>query len=319
MSYIITGASGFVGGHLIEHILKNDPEAFISCLDLVEPDYSFLDEKMRSSINFIKADLLSESDLVKTLESAHPRFIIHLASFSSVAYSWHHPIESFMNNSNIFLNLLEAVRSVDSHIRVLSVGSSEQYGIVSPEMLPLKETAPQNPVSPYAVARVAQEHMGSVFAKGFMLDIVTTRSFNHFGPRQNEKFVLSGFARQAAEIKKGKREPFIYAGDLGIIRDFIDVRDVVKAYLLLLNNGMSGEVYNVCSGTGRTVMECLKTLILIADIKCEIKKSDALVRPVDNPVIIGDNGKITALTGWSPEIPFESGLTDLFEYWMAKL
>lgn len=319
MSYLITGASGFVGGHLIEHIFRNDSEAVITCMDLIEPDYSFLDEEIGSSISFIKADLLSMSDLLKTLESVCPRFIIHLASFSSVAYSWQHPIESFMNNSNIFLNLLEAVKAVDPCIRVLSVGSSEQYGIVTPEMLPLRETAPQNPVSPYAVARVAQEQMGSVFAHGFKLDIVSTRSFNHFGQRQDERFVLSGLARQVARIKKGRQEPVIRAGDIRIIRDFIDVRDVVRAYLLLLRKGTSGEVYNVCSGTGRTIAECLNTLIRIADVGCGITKADALVRPVDNPVIVGDNGKINARTGWSPEISFESGLTDLFEYWMAKL
>jgi GDP-4-dehydro-6-deoxy-D-mannose reductase len=259
------------------------------------------------------------SDLLKTLESARPRFIIHLASFSSVAYSWQNPIESFMNNSNIFLNLLEAVKTLDPRIRVLSVGSSEQYGIVDPETLPLRETSPQNPVSPYAVARVAQEQMGTVFAHGFKLDIVSTRSFNHFGPRQNERFVLSGFARQAAQIKKGQREPIMHAGDIDLIRDFIDVRDVVKAYLLLLRQGASGEVYNVCSGTGRTIAECLNTLMRIADIRCEIRKTDSLVRPVDNPVIVGDNSKIHSRTGWSPGISFESGLTDLFEYWMSRL
>lgn len=318
MNYFITGASGFVGGHLIELILKENSRATITCLDLLDPNFFFLDEETSRSISFIKADLLSMSDIIKIIESAQPRFIIHLASLSSVAYSWRHPVESFMNNSNIFLNLLEAVRVVNPHIRVLSVGSSEQYGIVSPDMLPLKETAPQNPVSLYAVARVAQELMSSVYAKGFTLDIVSTRSFNHFGPRQSEGFVLSGFARQIAEIKKGKRKPVIYTGDLGIIRDFIDVRDVAKAYLLLLRKGMSGEVYNVCSGTGRTLLECLKALIGIADIECEIARSDALVRPVDNPVIVGDNIKITAVTGWSPSIPFEAGLRDLVKYWMEK-
>ncbi len=118
----------------------------------------------------------------------------------------------------IFLNLLEAVKQVNPEIRILSVGSSEQYGIVSADKIPLKETEPPNPVSPYAVARVAQEYMASVYVKGFKLDIVITRSFNHFGPRQDERFVLSGFAKQVAEIKKGNRKPVIYAGDLSIIK-----------------------------------------------------------------------------------------------------
>lgn len=319
MKYVITGASGFVGGHLIEHICRQDQRPMITCLDLIEPDYSYLEREIRASIQFIRADLLTYGELLRIIGTARPDFIIHLASFSSVAYSWQHPIESFMNNSNIFLNLIEAVRTVNPRIRVLSVGSSEQYGIVSMEMVPLKETSPQNPVSPYAVARVAQEHMGSVYAKGFKLDIVNTRSFNHFGPRQDEKFVLSGFARQAAEIKKGKREPVIYAGEFGIIRDFIDVRDVVKAYLLLLDKGVSGEVYNVCSGIGRTLEDCLHNLIQIAGIECEIKRAEELIRPVDNPIIIGDNAKIKEKTGWSPETPFEITLRDTYEYWMSKI
>jgi GDP-4-dehydro-6-deoxy-D-mannose reductase len=132
MSYVITGASGFVAGHLIEHIFRGCPGAVLTCLDVAEPDYSFLGKEARNSIRFVKADLLSESALLKTLESARPSCVIHLAAYSSVAYSWQHPIESFMNNSNIFLNLLEAVRVVDPDIRVLSVGSSEQYGVGPP-------------------------------------------------------------------------------------------------------------------------------------------------------------------------------------------
>ncbi len=318
MKYVITGASGFVGGHLIDHICRSDPGPAITCLDLIEPDYSYLEQEIRASIQFIKADLLTDGELLRIIGTARPDFIIHLASFSSVAYSWQHPIESFRNNSNIFLNLLEAVRAVNPGIRILGIGSSEQYGSVLPERMPLKETDPQNPVSPYAVARVAQELMASVYVKGFGLDIVSTRSFNHFGPRQDDRFVLSGLARQAADIKKGKAAPVICTGNLDIVRDFTDVRDVVRAYLFLLKRGATGEVYNVCNGTGRTIGECLETLLGIAGINCEIKKSDELLRPVDNPIIVGDNARIKDRTGWSPKITFDTGLTDLFAYWMAQ-
>jgi GDP-4-dehydro-6-deoxy-D-mannose reductase len=319
LKYFITGASGFVAGHLIEAIFENNPQEQVFALDLTEPAYDFLDTERRRSVRYIKADLLDLDNVVGALGASRPHYVIHLAASSSVAHSWQHPAESFKNNLNIFLNLLEAVRQVNSGIRILSVGSSEQYGIVSSERLPLKEVDPPNPISPYAVARVAQENLASVYVKGYKMDIVSTRSFNHFGPRQDSRFVLPGFARQITEIKKGRRRPTIQVGDLNIVRDFTDVRDIVKAYLLLLNKGMAGEIYNVCSGTGRTLEDCLKRLVGIADVECEIQKAGELLRPVDNPVIIGDNTKIKELTGWSPGIPFEVTLRDTYEYWMSKI
>jgi GDP-4-dehydro-6-deoxy-D-mannose reductase len=161
--------------------------------------------------------------------------------------------------------------------------------------------------------------MASVYVKGFKMDIVITRSFNHFGPRQDDRFVLSSFAKQVAEIKKGNREPGIHVGDLSIVRDFTDVRDIVKAYLSLLDKGIAGEIYNVCSGTGRTIKDCLNLLIEIASVRCEIQKTEDLIRPIDNPVIVGDNTKIKELTGWSPGILFEVTLRDTYEYWMSKM
>lgn len=319
MKYVITGASGFVAGHLIESIFKNDPDAQITAMDLSEPDYLFIDLSLRKSVAYANVDLLSINNLIKILDKSNPHYIIHLAAFSSVAYSWQKPIECFNNNFNIFLNVLEAVKMVNPKIRILSVGSSEQYGIVSHDKLPLKETEQPNPVSPYAVARVAQEYMASVYVKGFHIDVVSTRSFNHFGPRQDERFVLSSFAKQIAEVKTGLRDPLIHVGDLSIIRDFIDVRDVVRAYLMLLQNGVAGEIYNICSGTGRTLQECLENLIQIAGVNCEFKREEKLLRPVDNPIIIGDNNKLRERTGWSPEIPFKTTLQDSYYYWLHKL
>jgi GDP-4-dehydro-6-deoxy-D-mannose reductase len=319
LNYIITGASGFVAGHLIETIFAGDSEAKVTGIDLSKPDYFFLDRKFHDSVIFVKADLLNNDDILRVIERAEPHYIIHLAAYSSVAYSWQNPVISFNNNFNIFLNLLEAVKQFNPRIRVLSIGSSEQYGIVSADKIPLKETEAPNPISPYAVARVAQEYMASVYVKGFELDIVSTRSFNHFGPRQDERFVLSGFARQAAEIKKGIRKPVIHVGDLNVIRDFTDVRDVSKAYLSLLAKGMPGETYNVCSGIGRKIIDCLNLLIETAGIQCKVQKSEELMRPVDNPIIVGDNAKLKERTGWFSQTPFEITLHDLYEYWMSRI
>lgn len=319
LNYIITGASGFVAGHLIEAIVEADHNAVIFGLDLTKPSYSFLERETRSSIRFIQANLLDYPDVVSAINTAQPHYIIHLAAFSSVAYSWQNPIMSFNNNLNIFLHLLEAVREVKAKCRILSVGSSEQYGNVPPHLIPLRETDPQNPVSPYAVARVAQEYMLAVYVKGFHLDIIATRSFNHFGPRQDDRFVLSSFAKQIAGIRKGLREPLIHTGDLGIIRDFIDVRDVAKAYIALLRKGICGEIYNVCSGSGKNLGDCLHRLIALAGIECEITRDQELIRPVDNPIIIGDNTKLRKATGWTPEIPFETTLRDSYQYWLSNL
>jgi GDP-4-dehydro-6-deoxy-D-mannose reductase len=318
MNYLITGASGFVGGHLVEAILKEDPESQIEVIDLKEPDYYFIDEGLRHLVRFIKVDLTESDDVRKTVKRSEADFVIHLAAFSSVAYSWQNPVDCFKNNANIFLNLLEAVRYGASKSRILSVGSSEQYRIVSGDKIPLKETCPPNPVSPYAVARVAQEHMAGVYTKGFNLNIVSTRSFNHLGPRQDDRFVLSNFAKQVVAIKKGMQSPVINVGDLSVVRDFIDVRDVVKAYIALLKKGETGEAYNVCSGVGRSLKDCLDMLIKVAGVDCEVKKTIERTRPVDNPLIVGDNIKIRNTTGWFPQIPFETALKDLYHYWEEK-
>lgn len=318
MIYLITGASGFVGGHLVEAILKEDPESQITVIDLKEPDYYFIEKGLRHLVRFMKVDLTESDEVMKAVKRAEADFVIHLAAFSSVTYSWQNPVDCFKNNANIFLNLLEAVRCVSSKARILSVGSSEQYGIVDKTRIPLKETASFNPISPYAVARVAQEHMAGVYTKGFHLNIVSTRSFNHFGPRQDDRFVLSSFAKQVAAIKKKVQAPVIKVGDLSVVRDFIDVRDVAKAYLALLKKGETGEVYNVCSGVGRSLKNCVDMLIKVAGIECEIKKTIERTRPVDNPVIVGDNAKIRNTTGWFPQIPFETTLKDLYRDWETR-
>jgi GDP-4-dehydro-6-deoxy-D-mannose reductase len=155
------------------------------------------------------------------------------------------------------------------------------------------------------------EYVAAVYAKGFQLDIINTRSFNHFGARQDTRFVLPGFAKQIVEIKKGNQEPVIHAGDVTVIRDFTDVRDVVRAYIALLHKGISGEIYNVCSGTGRTIQECVKLMMKIAGIDCEIRVEKKFMRPVDNPIIIGSNSKIKDHTGWFPEIAFDAALHHL--------
>ena len=203
---------------------------------------------------------------------------------------------------------------------MLSVGSSEEYGNVNASNLPLKENGPLNPISPYAVARVSQEMLSRVFADGYGMDIVMTRSFNHMGAGQKDIYAVSSFAKQLVESKnRGDKTCKLVVGDVSIIRDFVDVRDVVKAYYLLLKHGSRGETYNVCKGEGIALSELIRMMAKILNVSVEISINKDLFRPKDNHKIVGSNKKIFEAVGWSPKIPLEDSLKDIIDYWGSKL
>jgi GDP-4-dehydro-6-deoxy-D-mannose reductase len=224
-----------------------------------------------------------------------------------------------MNNTNIFLNIIDTVRLNDFTARVLSVGSSEQYGIVSEQDLPLHEKSPQNPANPYAVARVAQEQLARIYAEGYGLDICCTRSFNHCGPGQSERFVVSSIVRQFVQIAHGIQEPVIHIGNGSIVRDFIDVRDVVAGYDLLLSKGKRGEVYNICSSQGQAIKDIVTLLSDMFGIRIEIHEEQNQIRPIDNPRIVGSYQKMYNNLGWEPKITFEQSLKSIYQYWDQRL
>lgn len=309
--YLITGCSGFVGQYLIAHIIENEPDAVITGVDI--NDY-----KNEGDLNFYNINLLDSDSTTELISSANPDYLIHLASFSSVAYSWENPIESFKNNTNIFLNILEAVHRKSPKSKILSVGSSEEYGIVDETFLPLSEKYRLNPVSPYAVARVSQEQLSIVYAKAYDLDIVCTRTFNHIGPGQLENFVISSIGKQFAEIIKGT-EDTLKIGNTTAVRDFLDVRDVVKAYYLLLKKGKSGEVFNICSGKGHTIDNIINMYKEMTGQNPVIENLNTLMRPIDNKIVIGSNEKIVSEIGWSPEIDIYKSLTDILNYWSDRI
>jgi GDP-4-dehydro-6-deoxy-D-mannose reductase len=258
--------------------------------------------------------------LIKLIYNYQPDYILHLASYSSVAYSWVNPVESFANNTNIFLNLVEQVRVLGLKCRILSVGSSEEYGRVNPGLLPLHEDLFANPLSPYAVARVSQEMLSKVYCNSLGSDIIITRSFNHIGPHQSEVFVISSFAKKLVAIKHSNlHNKQITVGNINIVRDFVDVRDVVKAYDLLLHSGRKGEVYNVCSGVGISIKQVLEQMMAILNLKVEPVVDENLVRPADNEIIIGSYNKINKETGWEPKIKFNDSLADVINYWANKI
>ncbi len=317
--YIITGFSGFVSRHFLLYLEKNKIDSIVLGVDITEPllaDLIFEHVKW----SFIKINLLHKNKLKKVINDFNPNYIIHLASYSSVAYSWKEPVLSFQNNTNIFLSLLDTIRLANINCRILSVGSSEEYGNVNIDDLPLKEESYLNPTSPYAVARVSQELLSKIYVDGYDLDIVNTRSFNHIGPYQQDIFVISSFAKQLVKIKRKElKNGKLLTGDISIIRDFLDVRDVVEAYYLLCKKGGKGEIYNICSGKGYTLKEIINKMTEILNINIIVVQSKNLMRPINNRAIIGSNKKIRKQLNWNIKYTLKDSLCDIIEYWETEV
>lgn len=310
---LITGFSGFVSRHFLTYLQDNDCDVEVYGVDLRPPAFD-LTAFHRMKITYQTVNLLDMESVKSFLNQIRPDYILHLASFSSVAYSWKHPIECFQNNTNIFLNIIAAVQELQLACRVLSVGSSEEYGNVAEQDLPLREDAGLLPCSPYAVARVAQEMLSRVYADSYGVDIVMTRSFNHIGPWQDTRFVVPGFISRIAAIRNsGEAHGVIATGDLSIVRDFVDVRDVVRAYYDLLLHGRPGELYNVCSGIGNRLSDIVEMIARILEVDIDTVVNPEYVRPNDNHVIIGSYEKINMDIGWRPLIPIGRTIADMVD------
>jgi GDP-4-dehydro-6-deoxy-D-mannose reductase len=218
------------------------------------------------------------------------------------------------------LNLLEALRDFPQPPRFLVIGTSEEYGLVHADELPITETNPLRPLSPYAVSKVAQDLMGYQYFKSYGLPIIRTRAFNHEGPRRGEVFVTSNFAKQVAEIERGLRDPTIFVGDLKPKRDYSDVRDIVRGYWLLLEHGEPGEVYNLCSGRPWAIQQVLDFFLEHSRMKgISVEVDPARLRPSDVMILEGDSTKIQKAVGWEVQIPFERTLTDLLDHWRQRI
>ncbi len=309
---LITGISGFVGRHFLKFLSEQREECKVCGIDIRIPSYDVEEYKKKLGLKIEVVDLLNISAVREIIEAFQPNYILHLASFSSVAYSWKHPADSFVNNTNIFLNLVTAVRETCPDCRILSIGSSEEYGNVTEDDIPLRENMSTAPVSPYAVARVSQEMLSRLYVLHYGMDIVMTRSFNHIGPWQDERFVIPSFIMRSLELKKkGLSEGTIETGDVSIIRDFVDVRDVVRAYWLLLKKGKRGELYNVCSGNGHKLSDLIDMIGDILDIRIHTKTNPDFIRPGDNQIVIGDHSKMSVGLNWKPDYDLKKTLCDM--------
>lgn len=297
MKALITGSSGFVGRYLKAELANYGYEVY--GLDIKGTDYI---------ADILDKDLLA--DIIRTIE---PDCIFHLAGQASVGLSWKDPQLTFNLNVNGTLNLLEAVRNLQKNVRTLIIGSSDSYGFVLPELCPITEDTPSNPMNPYGVAKLSQEKMVLVYQKAYNLDIVLTRSFNHTGPGQAQGFVIPDFAAQIARIEQGAA-PVIKVGNLEVKRDFSDVRDVVRAYRLLIEKGKTAEIYNVGSGRAYLISDLLNQLIAYSPIDIQVKRDPLKMRPVELKIIQSNINKLHQDTGFTPSYEIGQTLLDTLNY-----
>jgi GDP-4-dehydro-6-deoxy-D-mannose reductase len=305
----ITGATGFVGRHLTRHLQDRRVGISGTC---------FPDEPGPEDKEICRLDLRSAPRLSAVLDRARPDWIFHLAAQSNVRRSWEDRQETLETNVIGTSNLYEAARRSAPSARLLFISSSDVYGAVSPGERDFREDDPVQAVSPYAFSKIAGELLSRFYVQVEKLDIVIARSFPHTGPGQAPDFVFSDWARQVARIEKGLAEPVITTGNLAVRRDYSDVRDVVRAYALLMEKGRAGEVYNICSGRTVSLSEALETLLSLSKLRVEVRHDPAKLRKTDIPFLGGDGAKLRGETGWQAEIPLEKTLRDLLEDWRAR-
>lgn len=318
MKALITGITGFAGSHLADYILGEHRDCEVYGTMRWRSRTENLRE-IESKIQLIDCDLRDSSSVKKLIERVEPDRIFHLAAQSFVPSSWNAPAESLTTNILGQLNIFEAVRALNLDPWIQIACSSEEYGMVYENELPIKETNPLRPLSPYAVSKVGQDYLGYQYCQSFGMKVIRTRAFNHDGPRRGDVFVSSNFAKQLVAIEKGKKPPIIEVGNLEARRDFSDVRDIVRAYWLALDgNCEPGEAYNICSGIDWCIRDVLDKLIEMSGQKVEVREDPARLRPSDVPVLLGDVSKFNKATGWTISIPYEQTLQDMLDYWRAE-
>lgn len=309
---LIIGAAGFVGNYLISH-LQNDRKWSLSITKL--PDQTIL----KNDTDIYDLDILNIDKIINLLNEVRPDYIFHLAAQSSVSVSWKNPTMTVDINVNGTINLLDAIRTLNHKPKTLLIGSSEEYGRIKPQEIPVNEQTILRPGNIYAVTKAAQNMIGQIYSNAYDMDIVMVRAFNHIGPNQSSVFVVSDFCKQVAEIEANKKEPIIYVGNISAKRDFTDVRDVVRAYSLLIEHGKKGEIYNVGSANSVSIEQVLNIILSMSKEKISIKVDDKKLRPLDVPEVKADIEKLVACTGWKKTIPLETTIADTLSYWRKNV
>ena len=310
MKALITGVNGFVGGYLSDLLLAEGVEVYGTKLA-----WEAVNADLPAAVKVLDVDITIEAQVLEVINTAQPDYIFHLAAQSSVALSWKKPQMTMEVNINGTINILEAVRQTGLKTRLLLIGSSEQYGIIKPQEIPVKETHSLEPSNPYAISKITQELIAQQYVKSYGMDIILVRAFNHIGPRQTPAFVVSDFAKRIAEMEKGKLDPVLMVGNLEAQRDFTDVRDIVRAYVQIMQKGTSGEIYNVGSGKSYRVREVLDILLNLSKVEIKVETDPTRLRPSDMPIIECDNTKLKNITSWSTSYDIRDTLQDVLNYW----
>ena len=304
MRTLITGSSGFVGRHLCRYLLQERPGQELYGIGISTHSLS--------GVQLQNLDLCEEVATKDYIAALQPTTIYHLAAQAFVPLSFQKPWETLANNIHAQLNVLTACLELPKPPRIVIVSSGEIYGNVRSADLPLGETAPLRPASPYSVSKAAQDLLASQYHISHRLPILRARPFNHFGPGQDARFMAADFARQIAHMETGA-PAILKVGNLTTRRDFTDVRDIVRAYVLIAERGEAGAVYNIASGVSRSAKDVARVLRGLTPIRFRVEVQKSRLRPADTPDVVGDASRLCAATGWSPEITFEQSLRDLLD------
>jgi GDP-4-dehydro-6-deoxy-D-mannose reductase len=311
---LITGVAGFVGGHLAEAIhAGTDWEVWGTILAPTDRAH------VVDGVTAVETDLRDPEAVRAVVEQARPDYVFHLAGQAYVPQSWADPWDTYQTNIRSQLNLLEAISQLGLAARIMIVGSNEEYGLVQVDDLPITEDTPLRPNSPYSVSKIAQDFMGLQYFLDRRLPVIRLRPFNHIGPRQNDRFVAPSFAKQIVEIERGLKPPVLKLGNMAAQRDFTDVRDMVRAYILAVMHGEPGEVYNIGSGRARSVREMLDIMLTASPIKIDEETDPAKFRPSDVPISVCDPTKFKRQTGWEPRLSFEQTCVDILTDWRQRI
>lgn len=312
---LVTGIAGFAGSHLAAYLLRH---AACEVHGIVHRhDWRILD--LREQLTLWRGDLRNPLWVSEVIQKVQPDYLLHLAAWSDVGGSWEQPWTTFELNVQTQLSLLEAVRKQAPTCHVLVVGSNEMYGKIEPGDLPIDEETPLRPHNPYGVSKAAQDLMAQQYFFSYGLHVVRVRAFNQVGPGQSDDFAAPAFARQVAEIESGQRPPIVRVGNLSAQRDFTDVRDMVRAYWLAAQQGAPGAAYNVGRGEPRSIQSVLDFLLGAATRRIEVESDPSRLRPSDVPVSYCDARRFQAISGWRPEISFETSLTDVLNDWRQRV
>ena len=318
MRVLITGITGMVGSHLADYILSQQPGTEIFGVKRWRSNLENI-AHITDQITLIDAELCDPSACTALIDTVRPDIIFHLAANSFVLDSWTNPGNTIHGNIGMQLNLFEAIRMLKLDPVIQIACSSEEYGKIHPDEIPVTEKNPLRPLSPYAVSKVGQDMLGYQYFESYGMKIIRTSAFNHEGPRRGEVFVTSSFAKQIAEIEAELKPPVLFVGNLDSRRDWTDVRDVVRAYWMAVTAGTAGEDYVIASGVSRSVRDMLDFLLTLTDAKIEVRTDPKRMRPSDVVNLRGDSSKFRAATGWQPEIPFEKMMNDLLNYWRDRI